>query len=71
MKKCKDRLKLEKEKRFHDELDSILNDVDPLMARSISTAKEKSASAWLNSLPLKQMGYVLNKQEFRDAIHLR
>ena len=39
--------------------------------RSISTAREKSASAWLNALPLKQMGYVLNKQEFRDAIYLR
>ena len=34
-------------------------------------AKEKWASSWLTVLPLKSLGYVLNRQEFRDGINLR
>ena len=34
-------------------------------------ASEKGASSWLSALPLKKLGYVLNKQDFRDAICLR
>ena len=34
-------------------------------------AGEKGASSWLSALPLKKLGYVLNKQEFPDAICLR
>ena len=34
-------------------------------------ASEKGASSWLSALPLKKLGYVINKQEFRDAICLR
>ena len=34
-------------------------------------ASEKGASSWLSALPLKSLGYTLNKQEFRDAICLR
>ena len=34
-------------------------------------AKMKGASAWLNALPLKDEGYVLNKREFFDALSLR
>ena len=29
---------------------------------------EKGASSWLSALPLKCLGYCLNKQEFRDSI---
>ena len=28
-------------------------------------------SSWLSALPLKSLGYALNKQEFRDAVSLR
>ena len=31
----------------------------------------KGASAWLNALPLKDEGFVLNKREFFDAVALR
>ena len=31
----------------------------------------KGTSAWLTSLPLEDCGFTLNKQEFRDALHLR
>ena len=34
-------------------------------------AQEKGSGAWLTALPLASLGYVLNKQEFRDSIKLR
>ena len=36
----------------------------------ISLASENGASAWLTSLPLKEFGYILNKQQFADALAL-
>ena len=37
----------------------------------MEAAREKGASAWLSALPIKRLGYAVNKQEFRDAIALR
>lgn len=34
-------------------------------------ASEKGASSWLSVIPLKDLGYDLNKGEFRDALKLR
>ena len=39
--------------------------------RATDLATEKGASNWLTVLPLKDMGYNLNKGEFRDAVKLR
>ncbi len=39
--------------------------------RSVKLAEEKGAGAWLSVLPLQSLGYVLNKEEFQDAIRLR
>ena len=39
--------------------------------RATDLATEKGASNWLTALPLKDMGYNLNKGEFRDAVKLR
>ena len=39
--------------------------------RCVELAGEKGAGAWLSALPLQSLGYVLNKQEFRDSIYLR
>lgn len=39
--------------------------------RLIELAKEKGASAWLNAIPIKALGFVLHKQEFRDSVCLR
>ena len=46
-------------------------DVDAKLHRLISAASEKGTSAWLSALPLQRLGYLLNKQEFRDSIALR
>ena len=39
--------------------------------RIVELAKEKGAGTWLNATPMKALGYVLNKQEFRDSVCLR
>ena len=33
--------------------------------------QEKGSGSWLTTLPIKSLGYSLNKQEFRDSICLR
>ena len=41
------------------------------MKRAIESASVKGASSWLNTLPIENLGYALNKEEFRDALALR
>ena len=45
--------------------------LDQEKLRTISQIRNKGTSNWLNILPLEDEGYVLNKQEFRDALALR
>ena len=65
------RISTEKEDILLAQLQLVKNSVDEKLRRSIELACEKGAGAWLTALPLKTMGYTLNKQEFRDAICLR
>ena len=64
-------LKTEKEIELSRHYDDIISKVNSRTKRAIELAKEKGASTWLTALPLKSMGYILNKQEFRDSISLR
>ena len=41
------------------------------VARQLELCSEKGVSCWLTSLPLKEYGFSMNKQEFHDAIALR
>ena len=45
--------------------------MDREQLRANDLAQMKGASAWLNALPLKHEGYVLNKREFFDAVSIR
>jgi hypothetical protein len=65
------RLKNEKEEAFMEELEQLKNLMDDRLKRCVDNACEKGAGVWLTALPLQNMGYVLNKQEFRDAVCLR
>ena len=65
------KLKTKKEEQLLLELEEIKNLVDCKFKRTIELACEKGAGVWLTALPLQSLGYVLNKQEFRDAICLR
>ena len=49
----------------------VTRKISHAVARIKKGAKEKCASIWLSALPLKALGYSLNKQEFRDVIKLR
>ena len=44
---------------------------DDSLKRCLLLNREKGAGSWLTALPLKDHGYCLNKQEFRDAVSLR
>ena len=67
----KSELKQEKEIKLKNELEEVKKNLNESEVRYLQTAQEKGASAWLNCLPIQSLGYSLNKQEFRDAIHLR
>ena len=64
-------VKSEKEEMFLQRLEEVKIAADDKLRRSIELACEKSAGAWLSALPLQAMGFLLNKQEFRDGICLR
>jgi len=49
----------------HNEL---LEELTPESKKLIKGAMQKGASSWLSALLVKAIGYILNKQEFIDAI---
>ena len=67
----KRKLKSEKEKMYKEKAEQLANSMTPAMKCLFEDAQEKGASVWLSALPIKQLGYSLNKQEFRDALCLR
>ena len=60
-----------KEQWFRNEHEQISDVLNEKSKRLLEAAQEKGASAWLSALPIKRLGYVVNKQEFRDAVSLR
>ena len=64
------KVKQEKEKRLNEVRDELLTHVNEKEKRLLDLAMEKGAGAWLNTSPIKSLGYVLNKRECRDSICL-
>ena len=60
-----------KEEALKLEHESVMIELDIKAKRLLEAACEKGASSWLSALPLRRLGYIMNKQEFRDAIRLR
>ena len=52
-------------------LNDIKNSLTLKTQRAIELASEKGASNWLTVIPIDEMGFTLNKGEFRDALKLR
>ena len=65
------RVKLEKDKIKQDALQEVNTLVNEKMKRILKLSQEKGVGSWLTTNPVKALGFVLNKQEFRDAICLR
>ena len=70
-KEIKSNLKAEKEGLLKEKVLSLKMRMQSSELRYFECAQEKGASSWLSALPLKSLGYTLNKQEFRDAVCLR
>ena len=70
-KTAKSAMRLAKENMFKLQANEIYNNLNESERRAFEAAREKGASAWLAALPLKSIGYALNKQEFRDSLCLR
>ena len=68
----KDILKISKERNFKTEFERI-KDLLPSKSkkRALEQASMRGVSAWLSALPLKSLGYSLNKQDFRNSVCLR
>ena len=64
-------IKKNKSLRAESLLSQIKDNVSESMYKLIELSSEKGASSWLTSLPLKEYGFCLNKQEFMDAIAMR
>jgi hypothetical protein len=58
--------KVDKSKKQQDELTT-----DTLLCKVIKHQSEKGASSWLTTLPVENLGFVMNAQEFQDALCLR
>ena len=61
-----DRIKSHEEKK-----NQLLEELSEQGRLMVNLASEKGASSWLTTLPLKEFGYTLNKQQFADALALR
>ena len=56
-----------------EQLKSILDseDLTEIERKKIEICQEPGSSNWLTALPLREAGFSLNKQEFRDALAIR
>ena len=63
--------KQEKGNRLTQEFENVKSQVNGDLKRCLDLAREKGAGSWLTALPIQALGYVLNKQDFRDSICLR
>ena len=63
----------EREMKPKEQLKSILDseDLTEMERKKIEICQESGASSWLTALPLREAGFSLSKQEFRDALAIR
>ena len=71
MKPLQQAVKSERGQKIKERAEVIRDGTPRNITRSLDLAGEKGSSVWLTVLPLREMGYNLNKGEFRDAIKLR
>ena len=71
LQKKKNKIKANKAERYKAILDDIKNAMNDQSVRLNTINREISASTWLTTLPLKDEGYIINKQCFWDLIRIR
>ena len=71
LKDIKDQITKTRKQFFISKRDELVSELSSGQKLQLDLAAEKGASSWLTTLPVKEFGYVLNKQEFNDALALR
>ena len=61
----------DRNRRYEDTKRGLLTKLPDQGRLMLELASEKGASSWLTALPIKEFGYLLNKQQFTDALCLR
>ena len=64
-------MRSERAKALQDRAAHIREVAPQKVQRTLDLAAEKGSSVWLTVLPLREMGFNLNKRDFRHAIKLR
>ena len=60
----------QKDDCLSERLEQVKNSPPTKDKRAVELPTEKGSSSWLTVIPLKELGYNLNKKEFGDAIKL-
>ena len=68
---AKNSFRKSKEEKLKRNFENICKLLPEDQIKYLESATEKGASSWLAVLPLKNLGYSLNKQEFQDAVRFR
>ena len=63
--------KQDKNNRCTRQFEYVKSQVNDDLKRCLELAREKGTGSWLTALPITSLGYVLNKQDFRDSLCLR
>ncbi|MCH2405735.1 MAG: hypothetical protein MK200_06040, partial [Nitrosopumilus sp.] len=71
IKSVKNAIKVEKVRRNLDQLANIKVSLNAEKNKLLEAISEAGASSWLNAIPLKQYGFHLDKEAFRDVLFLR
>ena len=60
-----------KQQLLASNFNDIKSRLDPTLQHTIDLLSAKCSSAWLITLPIREQGFYLNKQEFQDVLCLR
>ena len=69
--KIKKQVEKDKLQKVEQQTKDVLQEASEEMQRAVELSQEKGSSSWLSIIPLKEMGFTLNKKEFHDAVSLR
>ena len=61
----------EKASRRKIKRETVDDKLSPELKTQVTKARDKGASSWLNALPIAELDFQLNKDEFHDALRIR
>ena len=64
-------IRRERQERSTADADSLKEVLTPSLKKAMTLARERGASSWLTTLPIKEHGFCLHKGAFADALALR